>query len=76
MVVNPGLQTDDCEADAIIIAYRNINMVEVAVWHAHVYAIPVVLIWRWPTGILQAIIKCYCLPRAYWYRYAQLSYFV
>ena len=25
------------------------------------YAIPVVLIWRRPTGILQAIIKCYCL---------------
>ena len=27
--MNPGLQTDDCEADAITTAYLNINMVEV-----------------------------------------------
>ena len=30
VVVNPGLQTDDCEADAVTTAYLNINMVEVA----------------------------------------------
>ena len=30
VVVNPDLQTDDCEADAITTAYFNINMVEVA----------------------------------------------
>ena len=30
VVMNPGLQTDDCGADAITTAYLNINMVEVA----------------------------------------------
>ena len=29
-MVNPDLQTDDCEADAVTTAYLNINMVEVA----------------------------------------------
>ena len=28
--MNPDLQTDDCEADAITTAYLNINAVEVA----------------------------------------------
>ena len=30
VVKNPGLQIDDCEADAISTAYLNINMAEVA----------------------------------------------
>ena len=28
--MNPGLQTDDCEADGITSTYLNINMAEVA----------------------------------------------
>ena len=57
--MNPGLQTDDCEADATTTAYLNTNMVEVARTFVGYLSFTHLAVAYW---ILRAIIKCYCLP--------------